>query len=363
MTPAHNKYQADILLVDDTPDNLRLLNNILSRAGYRIRAARNGQIAITSAQAMPPDLILLDIMMPDLDGFDVCHLLKSNEKTKNIPIIFISALDDVQDIVKSFALGGVDYITKPFQAEEVLARVNSHITLHRLKKDLEEQVTELDAFAHTVAHDLKTPMAFINGLAELIQIEYEPTSPPELIDLLGKIENASQRGIKIIDELLLLATIRKEDISLEPLDMTVIVANAKGRLAHMLQNHNGEIIVPAKWPTALGYPAWIEEVWVNYISNALKYGGQPPQMQLGANAQPNGMIRFWIKDNGPGISPEKQAMLFTEFNRLNRLGVEGYGLGLSIVQRIVQKLGGDVGVSSQVDAGSTFFFELPAVSD
>ncbi|NKQ37506.1 MAG: response regulator [Chloroflexi bacterium] len=355
--------QPSILIVDDTPDNLRLLSNILGRAGYRIRAARNGRIALTSAQATPPDLILLDIMMPDLDGFDVCRRLKADEQTRHIPIIFISALDDVQNIVQSFSLGGVDYITKPFQAEEVLARVNSHITLHRLQKNLKEQVAELDAFAHTVAHDLKNPLSFITGLAEYIQLEYAGNSPAALLDLLQKIEDAGHRGINIIDALLLLASIRKEDVKPVPVDMAPIIANARDRLAYMIHEYQGQLVLPSHWPLAYGHSAWIEEVWVNYLSNGLKYGGRPPRIELGAAEQAEGVVRFWVKDNGLGIPAEKQTILFTEFGRLNQLYVEGYGLGLSIVQRIVHKLGGQVGVLSQLGEGSLFYFDLPAVTN
>jgi signal transduction histidine kinase len=118
--------------------------------------------------------------------------------------------------------------------------------------------------------------------------------------------------------------------------------------------------LPQKWPTAVGYSPWIEEVWVKNISNGLKYGGQPPQMELGADMGPEGVARFWVRDNGPGLSAEKQAVLFTEFVRLNEVRVEGFGLGLSIVRRIMDKLGGRVGVNSMEGAGSEFYFELPA---
>lgn len=353
MTPA------TILVVDDTPANLRLLSSILSGAGYQVRPARNGQIALTAAQSDPPDLVLLDIMMPGMDGFEVCQHLKADPKTEHIPIIFISALDDIQGKVKSFELGAVDYITKPFQAEEILARVNSHVTIHQLQKSLREQVAELDAFAHTVAHDLKNPLSYIITMAEFVNTQYIDQVPQELITLLQKMENATYRGINIIDELLLLSSVRKQDIELTPVDMQRIVCDAQDRIGFMMTNYEGTITVQDTWPAVLGYGPWIEEVWVNYLSNALKYGGRPPTVECGAAVQPTGMIRFWVKDNGDGLTPEKQAILFTEFVRLKQVRVEGYGLGLSIVQRIVNKLGGNVGVHSEVGQGSTFYFELP----
>ncbi len=351
--------QATILIVDDTPANLRLLSSILDSVGYKVRPARNGQIALTAAQSDPPDLILLDIMMPGMDGYEVCRHLKCNPKTEHIPVIFISALDDIQGKVKSFELGGVDYITKPFQSEEVLARVNSHITIHTLQKNLREQVQELDAFAHTVAHDLKNPLSYIVTMADFINTQFIEQVPAELVTLLQKMENSTHRGVNIIDELLLLSSVRKQDIELAPVDMGRIVRNAQDRINFMMTNYEGTITLQDKWPDALGYGPWIEEVWVNYLSNALKYGGRPPTVACGAAVHPTGMIRFWAKDNGDGLTPEKQAILFTEFVRLKQVRVEGYGLGLSIVQRIVNKLGGNVGVHSEIGQGSTFYFELP----
>jgi signal transduction histidine kinase len=349
-----------VLIVDDTPANLRLLAGLLGNAGYQVRPVRDGRMALTAAQSSPPDLILLDIMMPEMDGYEVCRQLKADLRTRDIPVIFISALDDVHDKVKSFALGAVDYVAKPFQAEEVLARVRSHITLYKLQRDLREQVAELDAFSHTVAHDLKNPLALVIGLVDFILLQFADDVPEEAVGYLKKVQNTGYRGVNIIDELLLLASVRKQDVHLSPLDMEMVVLKSQDRLAFMIENYQGVITVPESWPTAVGYAPWIEEVWVNYMSNGLKYGGHPPRLELGAAVQPDGMVRYWVRDNGPGLSAEKQAVLFTEFVRLNEVRVEGYGLGLSIVRRIIDKLGGRVGVNSTEGVGSEFYFELPA---
>lgn len=350
---------ATVLIVDDTPANLRLLAGLLDSAGYQVRPARDGRMALSVAQSAPLDLILLDIMMPEMDGYEVCRQLKADERTRAIPVIFISALDDVHDKVRSFSLGAVDYVAKPFQAEEVLARVRSHITLYKLQRDLREQVAELDAFAHTVAHDLKNPLALMIGLIDFVMLQFADDVPQEMMEFLKKIESTGYRGVNIIDELLLLASVRKQDVKSAPLDMEMIVAKAQDRLTYMIENYHGELYIPEQWPTGVGYAPWIEEVWVNYMSNALKYGGKPPRLELGTAVQPDGMVRFWVRDNGPGLSPEKQAVLFTEFVRLNEVRVEGFGLGLSIVRRIMDKLNGRVGVISAEGQGSEFYFELP----
>jgi signal transduction histidine kinase len=163
----------------------------------------------------------------------------------------------------------------------------------------------------------------------------------------------------IIAELLLLASVRKEAVKTEPLNMAEVIDQALNRLSQMIEAYRPELIVPAEWPQVQGYAPWIEEVWVNYISNGLKYGGQPPGLELGATPQAGGLVRFWIRDNGCGLSPEKQATLFTEFTRLNEVRIEGHGLGLSIVRRIMDKLGGQAGVESSPGQGSIFYFILP----
>ncbi|MGA9379667.1 MAG: response regulator, partial [Phormidium sp.] len=137
------QYKADILIVDDTPDNLRLLSNMLMSQGYQVRKAINGQLALKGVQISQPDLILLDINMPEINGYEVCKNLKAGEKTRHIPVIFISALDETLDKVKAFQVGGVDYITKPFQLEEVLARVENQLTIHQLQKQLYQQNAQL----------------------------------------------------------------------------------------------------------------------------------------------------------------------------------------------------------------------------
>jgi len=178
-----------------------------------------------------------------------------------------------------------------------------------------------------------------------------------------EIVRTAQKMNSIIHELLLLSEVRKAEVELEPLYMASIVSETLQRLAYVIEANQGQVVVPdeAAWPLAMGYAAWVEEVWVNYISNALKYGGTPsaaPRVELGADTQVDGTVRFWVRDNGTGIAPEDQARLFTPFTRLDQARAGGHGLGLSIVRRIVEKLGGQVGVESQVGEGSTFSFTL-----
>ncbi len=362
-------HKANVLIVDDTLPNLRVLAKILIENGYLVRGIPSGAMALTAARSEPPDLILLDIMMPEMDGYEVCRQLKADERTREIPVIFMSALDEIMDKVKAFAVGGVDYITKPFQVEEVLARVDAHITLRALQTKLERQVlalqesnAELDAFAHTVAHDLKNPIANILMAVEIIQQSDNASQHDQekMAEIIQWLNVGARKAANIIDELLLLASVRQEDVVRTPVDMARVVRQVHHRLDWMIAQYQGVITLPDQWPVALGYAPWIEEIWVNYLSNGLKYGGQPPQLQLGATELPEGTVCFWIKDNGPGIPPEKVGALFTEFTRIEQARAEGHGLGLSIVKRIATKLSGSVGVKSQVGQGSLFYFTLPA---
>ncbi len=409
---ADNNTPGDILIVDDTPANLRLLTGMLSEQGYKVRAAPNGKLALRAAHVAPPDLILLDINMPDMNGYEVCAALKDDPTTRDIPIIFISALDQTEDKVKAFTLGGVDYVTKPFQIEEVLARVRTHLTLYALQRqlaaanqelraanaDLAASNADLNAFARTVAHDLKNPLSAIIGFSSLLETRFRRMEPEKIAENLQRITRTGYKMRDIIDELLLLANVRQVDaVQTGPLDMGAVVAEALGRLELQIQETQASIVMPETWPVALGHAAWVEAVWANYIGNALKYGGDasaniPPRVELGytildcrlpiadmdsphtAATQPSQIqnlkskiqnpestIVFWVRDNGPGLTPEEQAQAFTPFTRFHQEKAEGHGLGLSIVQRIVEKLSGQVGVESTAipGEGCTFWFTLP----
>jgi signal transduction histidine kinase len=227
---------------------------------------------------------------------------------------------------------------------------------------------ELDAFAHTVAHDLKNPLGLILGHADLLRADYEELSPQAVKDSLRVISQTSRKMDNIIEELMLLAGVRKMQVTPQPLNMASIVAEVLNRLTALIEESQAVLCLPDAWPRAMGYGPWVEEVWANYISNACKYGGRPPRIELGADplltlaeeSGGQGMIRFWTRDNGAGLTPEQQAGLFAPFTRLDSARATGHGLGLSIVQRIVEKLGGQVGLASQVSQGNTFFFTLPA---
>lgn len=228
-------------------------------------------------------------------------------------------------------------------------------------EERESLVGELEAFAHTAAHDLKNPLGVIVGFSELLVTGWDGLPTATVMRYLGSIKNSAELSVEIVNALLLLAKVRTQsDIPLETLDMFELTQEAIERLELMVSDKGGEVRVRNHWLAAKGYAPWVSEIWVNYMSNAIKYGGQPPLVELGCNPMPDGMIRFWVKDNGNGLTPEEQAKLFAPFSRVGHHKVEGHGLGLSIVRRIAEKLGGTVGVESTVGRGSLFYFTLPA---
>ena len=228
------------------------------------------------------------------------------------------------------------------------------------QKQLEDTIAELDAYAHTVAHDLKNPLGVISGYADFIELKFGSDLAPGVQGRLQKIIQTSRKMAEIVDELLLLASVRNQaDVELTALNMGKIIQSALERFGNTIAQANAQIIIPDNWLTVYGYAPWVEEIWVNYISNALKYGGTPPVLEFGFGEQ-DSEVRFWLKDNGNAMSDAELANLFTEFTRLDRhTSSEGHGLGLSIVQRIAHKLGGSAGAESTAEEGSLFYFTLP----
>jgi two-component system sensor histidine kinase/response regulator len=260
------------------------------------------------------------------------------------------AIFDEQGRLVEFQAVGRD-TTERKQAEE---------SLHQRTVELQARNEELDAFAHTVAHDLKNPLSVIIGFVEVLREDDAFILAEERRKYLHNIERIGRKMDDITEALLLLAQVPQMEVEMEPLDMAHVVNEALLHLGRMIQEQQAEIVLPDAWPQALGYGPWVEEVWLNYLSNAIRYGGRPPRVELGATVQPDGWVRFWARDNGDGLTPEGQARLFAPFMRLDEGHVPGHGLGLSIVRRIVEKLGGQVGVESQVGQGSVFTFTLRA---
>lgn len=252
-------------------------------------------------------------------------------------------------------------ITHHVAAEEKILNTNSRL-IDEIK-EREKLIADLDAFSHTVAHDLKNMLGAIVTASTLIQNGIDEMPKEELLELNDLIGQSATKTMHITRELLTLASVRQQDVKPTSVNMKKVVAEALKRLDDMIQESGAQISLPDEWPVAMGYESWLEEVWTNYISNAIKYGGTPPIIKLGAEKLASGQVKFWITDNGKGLSEEQIALLFNKFTRLETLRAEGHGLGLSIVKRIIEKLNGQVGVESRhvPGEGSIFYFLLPAI--
>jgi PAS domain S-box-containing protein len=250
-------------------------------------------------------------------------------------------------------------ISSRIMADEEITE--THIRLINEIQEKEQLINDLDSFSHTVAHDLKGMLSAIVSASNIIKIGIDDMSKDELLEINDLIGQSATKTIHITAELLTLASVRQEEIKRIPIDMQKVVKDSVARLEVSIREKNANIILPEVWPEVFGHEAWLEEVWINYISNAVKYGGTPPIIQMGSEILPDNRVKFWIKDNGKGLSPEEIDLLFTKFTRLDTMRAEGHGLGLSIAKRIIEKLNGEVGVESQniPGQGSIFYFILP----
>lgn len=241
--------------------------------------------------------------------------------------------------------------------EERMALQQANMDLYHANIELQARNDELDAFSHTVAHDLKNSIQGVMGWAEILRDEGPELTADTHHEIASDVVDTARKMGTVVHELLILAGVRKSAIEPGPVEMGAVVAEALDRLRGVHVLALDPATLPSHWPTALGHAPWVEEIWVNYLSNAAKYGGAT--VTLGAEVMASGDARFWVHDDGPGLAPEDKERLFVPFSRVSALSVEGHGLGLSIVRRITERLGGTCGVESGLGEGTRFWFALP----
>lgn len=332
----------------------------MASSGFILQLVRSGVEALHELSRFKPDLILMDVVMPDMDGYETCQLIREDPRYADLPVIFMTALDDAGSKVRGFEAGGVDYITKPFDEEELRARLRTHLHILRLRRQLREEImakdralVELEAFSHTVAHDLKNPLAGIVGLAEHL------TSMEEAADCARTIKEAGEQCTRIIEEILVFSSIRGESVKLREVDMTACLEKALTSLSWLMGERDAHLVYrPEVLPPALGHASWVVQVWMNFLSNAAIYGGPSARVSVGCRVE-EGHNRYWVEDQGKGIADGEKALLFLPFSRLDQVKLQGTGLGLSIVRRIIDRLGGEVGVDDVEGGGARFHFTLP----
>jgi two-component system, sensor histidine kinase and response regulator len=357
-----------ILVVDDIAANRNLLRQTLEPCGYEVLLASNGEMALKVVLRTRPDLVLMDVNMPEMDGYEACRRLKGMAGLTEVPVIFITANDDSESLIKGFEAGGVDYIAKPFKEREVLMRVRTHVTIHTLTHALREMNEEKNEFMGMAAHDLRNPLGAVQGYTELL-LEEEGMDRAEQVALLRRIHEAAGRMATMVQNLLDTNRIERGELKfhLVPADLRTLVssvvetqrprAEAKQQTMHV-EAEEGPARVAVD-PTAM------MQVLENLVSNAIKYSpaGKKIFLRLKSEAPD---VRLEVQDEGPGLSLEDQKKLFGKFARLSAKptgGEQSTGLGLSIVKKMVEAMEGKVWCQSEPGHGATFIVTLPEAAN
>ncbi len=380
-----------ILIVDDTPENVQVLSATLTERGYQVRGIIKGKMAIRVAKNAMPDLILLDIRMPEMNGYEVCEQLKTDELTANIPIIFISALDETLDKVKAFQVGGVDYITKPFQVEEVLARVEHQLTIRRLSQALIKKNEELELeiierkkaeeaayaasqakseFLANMSHELRTPLNAIIGFTQLIMRDFNIDF--DQLQLMKIIYRSGEHLLELINDILDLSKIEASAVELEvkSFDLYRLLDGLEELFQYKAERRNLKL----QFMVSSDVPQYIKTdekklriCLINLIGNAIKFtenGNVILRVSKRKNKIENSPnfheLTFAVEDTGYGIDQLEMKKLFSAFvqTESGRKSGQGTGLGLTITQKYIQLMGGNINVESQIGVGTTFTFNI-----
>lgn len=367
-----------ILIVDDLPDNLQVLAGHLTDAGYEILAANSGPRALALVRNRIPDLILLDIMMPGMDGFQVCEALKADPDSAEIPVIFITARTETEDIVEGLEKGAVDYVTKPFKPAELLARVRTHIELksardmcqtynkqlQRITRHMTRLNEDKNRFLGIVSHDIRGAFANVVSVSRLLTEFEETLEENEAGRLLTDIGLEAEHMIALAQNLLNIDAIERQQISLRQEQVETRALLEFALQSHQMAIRAKNLNVQMRTGDYLiqGDLTACRQILNNLLSNAIKYSNAHSKIWLEGSVNSEQQVVITVRDQGPGISEDDQKKLFTPFTRLNsKIGPyeHSVGLGLSIVKLMTQAMGGSVTCQSEPERGATFSVMLP----
>lgn len=353
---------ATVLIVDDTPANLSVLLQCLGDAGHHVLVAEDGEAALELMARRTPDLVLLDVMMPGIDGFETCRQLKQNPATAEVPVIFMTALTDTREKLQGFAAGAVDYITKPIQHEEALARVSTHLSLRKLQRQLHEELALKQRFMRIASHDLRNPLCLTTFSTAIAR---RKISDPNIVTAqLDEIDSTVDHMQQIIDTFLeLSSTGSDQEVNVSAL-LQAVVRQHQGAANDKTQSLN-LLDPPDITPVINGSATTLYQIIANFISNALKFSPVGGNIDVALFQPDVETVRISISDSGPGIPASERVNLFQENTRLSprpTAGEESHGFGLSIARQLAQELGGKVGADFPAAGGSSFWCELPTKS-
>ncbi len=358
----------NILVVDDTPSNLALLTCTLRDRGYVVRPVPNGALAFRAAVAQPPDLVLLDVAMPGLDGFEVCALLKADPRLSDIPVIFLTAHTDTAEKVRAFEVGGIDYVTKPFRCEEVVARVETHLELRRQKRELRDSYDRLaelerlrDSLVHMVVHDLRSPLTALGGLLSMIGYRVGEQDPQTRRD----VETCMSISSRIVD--MLTAVLDASKLEAGAMQVDLCLCDLAQITTHVIAEMRGlaldrNVLFGSPPVPAVADPQLITRVVQNLLGNALRFTPRQGTIRIEI-AVTEESIRFAMTDEGKQVPRELKPRIFEKYGAVQAGGGKGIfstGLGLPFCRMAVEAHGGAIGVDDRPDQpGSTFWFTLP----
>jgi two-component system, sensor histidine kinase and response regulator len=374
--PEEAATRASILVVDDTIENLRLLASMLNGQGYEVRPVTNGKQALAAIERDPPDLILLDISMPEMDGYEVCRRLMTLERCRDIPVIFLTAQSEMDSRVKAFNVGGVDYITKPFQLEEVFARIRTHLRLRKLQAELEERnrhlqennarLTELeklrDDLIHMVVHDMRSPLSNIQIRLDMLVADL-PEGSLERRDM-EAVRSSTRELVEMTRQLLDINRMEQRNMPLELAEQGLgpIAEQALAEMATLAEVCRVRLENRVPDVRARCDEAIVRRIFTNLLSNAIKHAPKETAVVMEA-AEQGGSVRVSVSDRGPGIPLASRTRIFRKFEQLEARKNKQYhsvGLGLAFCRLAVEAHGGQIGVEDGVEQGSRFWFTLPA---
>lgn len=365
-TPRSDSTRRKVLVVDDDRINIRILSGMLKAEGYELSEASSGEQALEVYDRFLPDLVLLDVMLPGINGFETCRSLHQRHGKACAPIIFITAKNESDDIVEGLSAGGVDYLPKPFQAKEVAARIRTHLQNRILLDQLSQANMAKNRFLGMAAHDLRNPLASIRGLAEFLCDGTVGQLTPDQLDLVKTIHDASQSMLTLVNELLDVASIEsgKLQIVLRSGSLAALITKSVylANIEAARKNTRITFTAPSTPDQANFDPDRLKQVIDNLLSNAVKYS--PPGSTITVEfAQTPQALSFSVKDQGPGIPAGESDKLFKDFSRLSVKptgGEKSTGLGLAICRKIVEAHHGDISAKNLPGLGCEFRVTLPS---